>query len=197
MPNVGELFHAAFGPPNPAVEDGLPHATPYWPAMKDHCGAGYFLDRYLYLFGTGLERLHACLDAWSFIVPPRTPGRTILGYNAHGCIVVLEDPKSVEVRVLHPLVVQYWGDPSLDFVSLIGRGLARRELPLFFDTSVYEAWRAESGRYLAPGRILGMGVPLSLDGEMTLGNFAEQDIVEYYEQAAPAYAEAFASMKGK
>lgn len=195
MPSAGELFHAAFGSPDPATEEGLSPELPVWRLNREVVGAGYFLDRYLYMFGPGLERLHEALDAWSFVVPPRTPERTILGYNMHGCIVVLESLKHVEIRILNPLTVQWWSDGNCNLISLLGRWMPQKLLPRFFDMNVYDEWRTRSGRHLKPDHILGMGVPLALDGKMTPKNFAEQDIVEYYQKAAPGYADAFASMK--
>jgi len=197
MPSTGELFHAAFGSPDPATEEGLPPDLAYWRLSHEIVGAGYFLDRYLYMFGTGLERLHEALDAWPFLVPPRTPERMILGYNMHGCIVVLESITKIEVRILNPLTVQWWKDNNCTFISLLARWMPQKLLPRFFDMEVYNEWRKRNGRYLKPDHILGMGVPLALDGKMTPKNFAEQDIVEYYKQAAPGYAKAFESMKKK
>jgi len=59
---------------------------------------------------------------------------------------------------------------------------------------VYEEHREQHGD-LDPFEILGIGVPLTLDGKMELDNFARQDIVAYYRDAAPAYKKAFAKMK--
>jgi len=190
-------FIKRVGTPDPPAPIGVPdEAHIIWPMFKDRIGAGYFLDRFLYLFGEGLERLEECLDAWSFVVPP-LDNRVILGCNAYGAILVLEhgdDASKEMVKVLNPLTVQYWGDPNLTFGSLIASWLPERRIPRFFDTEVYEEDREENGD-LDPFEILGIGVPLTLDGKMELDNFARQDIVAYYRDAAPAYKKAFAKMK--
>lgn len=192
-----ESFIAEVGTPNPPAPVGVPDdAHLMWPIYRKKIGAGFFLDRFLYLFGEGVERLEECLEAWSFLVPP-VEDRVILGYNAYGAILVLEHGQDADremVKVLNPLTVQYWGDRNLTFGSLIGSWLPERRIPRFFDTSVYEEHREEHGD-LDPFEILGIGVPLTLDGKMELDNFARQDIVAYYRDAAPAYKKAFAKMK--
>jgi hypothetical protein len=195
MSEVGDAFRRAFDPPDPAVADGLPEGTAngYWAELKEEVGSGYFMDRFLYLFGEGLQDLRVCLDAWSFIVPPHEH-RVILGYNAYGSLLVLEEnpaaPWKGRVHILDPLIVTYGTLPSLDFIGLIGSWLPEKRIPGFFETSVYERWCAESEAYLDPREILGIGVPLSLGGEMRLDNFAPQDIVEYYQTSGPIYERA-------
>lgn len=192
-----EDFINGVGTPDPSVSVGVPdEAHIMWPMFKKKIGAGYYLDRFLYLFGEGLERLEECLEAWSFVVPP-LENRVILGYSAYGAILVLEhgdDASKEMVKVLNPLTVQYFGDRNLTFGSLIGSWLPERRIPRFFDTSVYDEYREKSGD-LEPFEILGIGVPLTLEGKMELDNFAPQDIVAYYRDAAPAYKKAFAKMK--
>lgn len=199
MPTVADTFHAAFGDPDPSTADGLPPelALGAWGRWGKTTGAGWFDDRFLFLFGPGLEALEACLEAWSFLVPPPDGNRVILGYNAYGAILVHESKGAVDlVKVLNPLDVTYFANANLNLHSLVGSWLPERRLPRFFDKKVYAEWqRQHDGAALDDREILGIGVPLSLEGTLTLDNFAPQDIVEYYQQAAPAYARAFASMK--
>jgi len=194
MSAVGEKFQKAFGKPDPSAPDGLPNDTAggFWERLRPEVGSGYFLDRFLYLFGEGLQELTVCLKSWSFIVPSHED-RVILGFNAYGSLLVLEDgqdPSKERVYVLDPLHVTYTTRASCDFVGLLGSWLPEQRLPNFFDTSVYTAWGEENGTVLDPREILGIGVPLSLDGEMELENFAPQDIVEYYATTGPTYAKA-------
>src|SRR3954454_18474880 len=97
MADMAEAFSAAFGKPDPATPPGLHFESDgfheiMWRRNVDKIGAGWFRDRFLYLFGEGLEPLHACLDAWSFLVPPATSERMIVGRNAYGAIAFLDDP---------------------------------------------------------------------------------------------------------
>jgi len=191
----GDAFRGALGAPDPSVPDGLPEGTAngYWERLKPELGCGYFMDRYLYLFGEKLQELTTCLEAWSFVVPHHEP-RVILGYNAYGALLVLHEntaePWKNRVHVLDPLHVTYTTYPSFDFLGLIGSWLPEKRIPGFFDTSVYEAWSNETGAYLDPHEVLGIGVPLSLGGAMALDNFAAQDIVEYYKTSGPTYEKA-------
>jgi hypothetical protein len=64
---MGDLFKKRFGAPSPATENGL-HFAEYgprfsWEMSHEEIGSGWFLDRFLYLFGDGVDRLAACLDA--------------------------------------------------------------------------------------------------------------------------------------
>src|SRR4051794_23878413 len=91
-----EHFAKVFGSPKPRTPSGL-HFSPrraladVWnDLMYPDVGAGWYWDRFLYLFGPGLDELHACLDAWPFLVAPRRPDRMILGRNAYGAILFID-----------------------------------------------------------------------------------------------------------
>jgi hypothetical protein len=164
-----------------------------WERILRQTGSGWFMNRFLYLFGAGLRSLTACLDAWSFVVPPGKE-RIILGRNAYGTLLVLEDPEDAQsVYLLDPLRVVYWSDPGLDLLGLIGREMPRGNLPHFFEDGLYRVW-VQGDDYLPDTTIIAPIKPLSLGGTMDPTNFQEEEIVSYYQSTAPIYAKAFAKM---
>ncbi len=205
MTDAHDPLIRAFGPPSPETPPGL-HFRGDWEALvwrKLHAqsGAGYYWDRFLFLFGEGLERLHACLDAWSFVVPDDGVERMIVGRNAYGTLLVLESPNDAgprsRIAVLDPIGVTYRRHPDIDFVGLIGHWLPEKQLPDLLDRGVYDAWRSRTGRYLEPEHILAPKKPLGLGGAMQLDNFQDEEILTYYRTTAPIYARAFATTKGR
>lgn len=111
MSKLHDSFSKALGDASPKVPPALAFTryNPSWDLIKSEIGAGWFLDRFVYLFGDGLEPLKACLDAWSFVVPPHAD-RKIIGRNAYGAILVLEDGEDLDkesVHVLDPVNVDY------------------------------------------------------------------------------------------
>jgi hypothetical protein len=198
MTALTEIFVPKMGRPDPVEPSGLRFRNRYdqesWERRYADVGAGWYLDRFVYLFGPEAARLERCLDAWSFLVPPRNPDRMIVGRNAYGAILVLEhgnDPLPA-VHVLEPFVVTYWTHPQLDFVSLLGRFLPEGLIPHFMDGRLYKKWRKQTGKHLPTDAILAPRVPEGLGGTRTLTNFQVEDIFAYYESTAPVYAKAFA-----
>lgn len=164
-----------------------------WQERHARTGAGWFLGRFFFLLGEGLERLTPCLEAWSFLLPPAEE-RRILGYNAYGTLLVMDDEEQdglvAAVRMIDPLNVIAWSDPECVYTTLLNHWLADRALPNFFDTSVYLEWLEGAGRFLADDEILGINAPVPLGGEMTLANFTPMNIVDYYLATGPVYAKA-------
>ena len=78
---LGEPVDA--GPAVFASQD--PVALLQWESNLDEIRGGKYLDRFLWLFTPGLERLNACLEAWPFLVEP-CDDRVIIGRNAYGAI---------------------------------------------------------------------------------------------------------------
>lgn len=201
--NVKDDFVTAFGPTDaPAAplcftERFLQEA---WQRRQHRTGAGWFLGRFFFLLGEGLDRFSPCLDAWSFLLPPASE-RRIIGYNAYGALLVLEDEMEggmvAPVRLLEPTNVIYWGDPECVYGTLLNRWLPDRILPHFFDTSVYGQWLKTSGRFLGDDEILGIRHALPLGGEMTLDNFTPLNMVDYYRATGPAYAKAYRQQGGR
>jgi hypothetical protein len=198
MTALTEIFVPKFGRPDPSAPSGLQFGDPAyqerWERYYADIGAGWYLDRFVYLFGPDAARLERCLDAWSFLVPPRNPDRMILGRNAYGAILVMEhgnDPVPA-VHVLEPYVVTYWTHPYLDFVSLLGTFLPEGKIPHFMDTRLYKKWRKQARAHLQGDDILAPREPEGLGGTRTLENFQVEDIFAYYESTATVYAKAFA-----
>lgn len=194
---MANAFRERFGEPRPRVPTDIHfrRATNQdnWERIIRHTGSGWFMNRFLYLFGAGLQPLTACLDAWSFLVPPGKE-RIILGRNAYGTLLVLEEPEDAQaVYLLDPLRVVYWTDPDLELLGLIGGEMPRGNLPHFFEDDLYREW-ISGDHYLADDLIIAPITPMSLGGEMERNNFQEEQIVAYYQSTAPIYAKAFAKM---
>jgi len=170
----------------------------HWERLHEQVGSGWFRDGFLYLFGERLEALRACLDAWSFLVPPCSD-RVIVGRNAYGAILVLDNPSTPALEMVHvldPVTVTFTGDKTIQLVSLIGRALPENELRTFLDDGAYRAWLRENGvSRLGPDDILGVKVPTVLGGALVSSNLQLEDIGTYYQTTAPIYADAFAKLK--
>jgi WD40 repeat protein len=195
---VGEAFHAAFGDPQPAAPNGLFFKSSMerslWQSIQPEIGSGWYLDRFLYLFGDDLGHLEDCLDAWAFLVP-EGKDRKILGRNAYGSILVLENANEIDqkVFVLDPFRVVYWTHSQIVFGNLLGAYLPERLIPGFLDTALYDAWTEVNGP-LSDRTILGTKVPMGLGGALDPENVQEEDIVEYYRTTAPIYEKAWRKM---
>ena len=157
MTDVGKAFLESLGYPDPPLPNGIGFDTRaakrLWGRLHGEIGSGWFSNRFLFLFGQGVEAVAPCLEAWSFIVPPGRE-RLILGRNAYGALLVAEEPTSLGLRcpiyLLDPLHVRYWPDPRLTFVNLIGNWLPQGRLPDFCDRRLYLAWIEAAGEFLAP-----------------------------------------------
>jgi len=205
MSAIADAFVAAMGKPNPPSTPGLHFADERmqasWDRIQAEVGAGWFLNHFLCLFAEGLDSLGACLDAWSFLVPPSSSERLIAGRNAYGAILVVENSTKDlgglgEVHVLDPTAVAYWSHPDLYLRSMIGSWLPHNEIPHFLEHELYDAWLQQSGRYLVDDEILAMRAPRGLGGAMTLDNFYPENIFSYYETTGPIYAKAFPRKEG-
>jgi hypothetical protein len=196
-PQLPDHFVEAFGPPDEATAPmhfSEPFLEQDWTWRCRRTGAGWFLGRFFFLLGDGLGRFTPCLEAWSLLLSTPANERKIIGYNAYGALLVLENELDrgvvAPVRLVEPTNVVYWGDPECAYGTLLNRWLPSRLVPHFFDTSVYEQWLKSSGRFLGDGEILGIRAALPLGGEMKLDNFSPMNIVDYYRATGPAYAKA-------
>ena len=74
MSFLGDAFVSGMGKPDIAMPNGLNFKNLYtkqlWEQVHNEIGSGWFLNRFVYLFGEGLHKLQPCLDAWSFLVKP-------------------------------------------------------------------------------------------------------------------------------
>jgi hypothetical protein len=197
-------FLKVYGRAKPKAKDGL-HLPPawamWWSRLKKEISPGWYKDRFLYLFGEGLDDYKRCLDAWSFLLPNDVE-RIILGRNAYGSLLILEDPTNEmggQIGVLETLTVQYTTRSDWLLSGLLVGLLVNGELDIFVDDSVYSEWRQGAKKtkspFLPDDVILGIQTPLPLDGTMTLSNFRARPIVEYYEATADVYRDAYRSAK--
>jgi hypothetical protein len=193
MSQHGEAFIKAMGRPDPSAEGGPachdPAAAAALQALRTEVGGGWFKDRFLYLFGDELDTLRPCLDAWSFLVRGGSAGRTIIGRNAHGALLVMEDGNAAQhVFVLDPFRVAYWGDYGLTLQEAAGHALCQPGLlSEFLDDGAYRAWVKEYEAELDMEDVLGFKVPKALGGTISADNLQLDGMVEYYQETAPIY----------
>src|ERR1043165_5863336 len=110
MSEVGDAFIASIGKPDMPTPSGLNFKDPtdkrLWEQIHREIGSGWFMNRFLYLFGESLDELLPCLDAWPFLIKPGRE-RMILGRNAYGALLVAEEPTNkgytCPVYMLDPL----------------------------------------------------------------------------------------------
>jgi len=194
MSELGEVFISTFGKPDPAVPCGISfkghNLAFFWDELQQEIGSGWFLDRFVYLFGEGLDDFQVCLDAWRFLLPDNKE-RMVVGKNAYGAMLVAEEPSkhalSSPIGILDPLTVSYQTDPNLIFSNLIGFYLPEKKLSQFLNTSLYDAWRKTLNDELELHEILAIKVPLTLGGKMEASNFQPENIVDYYQTTADIY----------
>ncbi|MBC6993259.1 hypothetical protein QWY85_13580 [Neolewinella lacunae] len=189
-----EAFKQKFGSPNPAatpIHFSATWAQGLWQYFVDQAGAGYFLHGFVYLFGAEANDLNPLLAHWHFLFETEVE-RMVIGRNAYGALLVLENPDQDATRgkvgLLDPLTVSYFTDPNLTFVSLQARWLPLDLLPRFLDDSVYRTWRTTDPATLAFDQLLAIKQPLSLGGKMDLENFQVENIFDYYRSTGEVYA---------
>lgn len=198
MSLVGSNFIGRLGRPHPRVPSGLGlEGTSFgsiWETADEEIGAGWFLDRFTYLFGEGINRLLPCVEAWSFLCPPHSD-RRVIGRNAYGALLVLDGIAGAivggKVWLLDPARLCRFENRNLDLVGLVGDWLPNDRLPGFLDRTLFDTFVAKTGSQLADDEMLGLKVPLPMGGTMTLENVQVENIVAYYQSTAPIYAAHF------
>jgi hypothetical protein len=162
-------------------------------------GSGWFMNGFLYLFGEGLDALRPCLDAWSFLVPKATKDRKIIGRNAYGAIIVMDnesDHGKERIGILDPCNVEYWTDERWLFPNFLGAFLAGRLLPHpFLDDGAYRQWIAQNQVTLQLEDALILATPLTLGGKLEVENLQLENIVEYYQSSARIIKKAVTAAK--
>lgn len=134
---------------------------------------GWYKGRFLYLFGDELAQFQPCLDAWSFLVPAGHSDRRIIGRNAYGALLVLEDgnkPGSEHIYLLDPYLVTYTTSKDLTLSSLVGRWLPAGELSSFTDDGVYRDWVKANEVEPELDDVLGFKTPRALGGAFDVHN---------------------------
>lgn len=198
--DMAEAFTKALGKPDPATSAGLQFegfSQRIWEQNAEKLGAGFFRDRFLYLFGEGMAALKPCLDAWSFLIPPNAE-RMIVGRNAYGAIAFVDNANQVasKLYVVDPLTVDLISDDGLDLWRFIGRYLPENLIENFLADGVYRRWLAENQLALELDMALAITTPLTLGGKMELDNFSVENIVAYYQSTAPIYAKGIGQRQG-
>jgi hypothetical protein len=199
MTEGAAAFLQTLGEPNPKTSNGLVFRDRYaqglWNVRYADVGAGWYRDRFLYLFGPGLDRLQACLHAWSFMGTFSDP--MIVGHNAYGALLVLENANSADeaIHVIDPIAIEHWTNPNMHLLNMIGHFIPNQEMRGFLDDSIYRAWITAEKRYLLSEMILAAKTPIPLGGQPSPDNFQEEEIVSFYQSTAPIYEKAMAAAK--
>ncbi len=127
-----------------------------WRMMHDEEGAGWYRNRFLYLFGAELPPVQPFLDLWAAKLEPGVE-RILIGYNAHGMLLLAESPTDegtdAQIVLLDPARGLVWREEGLDFTSLISDWLPEDRIPHFQDHADYDAYVAQHGP-LSPGQVL-------------------------------------------
>ncbi|THH39402.1 hypothetical protein [Neolewinella litorea] len=194
MASAIDAFKQAFGDPAGAPEVPLVFPAAWaqgiWSYFVQEAGVGPFRDGFLHLFTERVQTLSDLLDDWSFLFADQRE-RWVIGTNAYGALLVLEDPikegTKGRVGLVDPLEVRYFSDPNLTLMSLLGRWLPEDRLPHFLNDRVYQDWLTTHPGGLAFGDILAIKTPLPLGGKMALENFQVEPIASYYATTGPLY----------
>lgn len=201
MTVMKDTFVRVFGKPKPKTPNVVHFKDPgleaIWKLCEKDTGAGWYMNRFVYMFGPQVERWAPCLDAWSFLVPRSRARRIIIGRNAYGALLVVDDTADAPAHVLDPFLMVYWSHPNLHFGNLLATWLPQNQIPGFLDDTLYQAWIKVRKKPLEDDLILAPKTPFGLGGEMDPANFQEEEIVSYYQTTAPIYAKAYAKMGKK
>jgi hypothetical protein len=194
MSSVGEAFIQGIGRPNPIEPTTLRFskslAQRIWEQLQEEIGSGWYMNKFLYLFGDELNSLSPCLEAWDFLFESQID-RKIIGKNAYGFLLVIEalDTQGINapVGLIDPWNVRYWNHDGLGFINLIGNWLPEGRIPGFLQNILYESWQGQTQNYLDFSEMIAIKQPLSLGGEIEADNFQVKNLVEYYQTTAPIY----------
>lgn len=197
MSTVGDEFIQSIGKPDENIALGFQFSMEWDQIVLDdvyaEIGAGFFQNKFLYLFGEEVEALNACLAHWDFIFTDNID-RKVIGRNAHGSLLLIENESEMgttaSIGYLDLLNCTYSTNPDLDFLSLIGNWLPNDLLGNFREDSVYSTFLERTQLELNPNEILAIKVPHVLGGENTVNNFQIENIFEYHESIARVYKEA-------
>lgn len=202
MSHLGETFLSGVGPANPSQ----PYAFKFekmtdqmWlDLIAAEINAGWYQNRFLFLFGEGLNALNKCLDEWDFIFT-EPKDRKVIGRNAYGALLIVENANDngyiSSIGVLNPLNVSYFTNEHLIFSNLLGSWLPGKRLPDFHDTRLYDAFHKTTGQYMTNDEMLAIKKPLTLGGTMSADNFQIENILDYYKTTGKIYREVMSKAK--
>jgi hypothetical protein len=184
-------FAERFGAPDPAVPSGLTYTSSMlkrkWESrLFPKIGAGWYWDRFLFLFGEGLDALQPCLDAWAAHLPPADEYQ-IAGRNAYGTVWVEVNPNGStdERRVafldLHQGKV--WQYAQSDLGHCVANVFPQLKVPEFLDRRGFDDWVAAGND--AP-RLDQCLAPKDVGAGMKLANLQLEDIVAAFQSRVPA-----------
>lgn len=207
MTEVGKVFKETLGKPNPKTETALIFknlAYSYiWKELSKELGAGWFLNKYIYLFGPAIKKLNRAIEAWDFLMPDDTKDRMVIGFTAFGSILIVENgnskkvDKPIRVGLLDPFLIRYFRNPNLDFIGLMGYWFPHRELSNVFDGKVenfYQQFFSKNNDRKSDFQIFGILKAPVFGGELSVSNFQLMDIVKYFEYVtAPPYKKAYSA----
>jgi hypothetical protein len=160
--------------------------------VTNDIGYGQYQDGFLLLFSDQLDDLQSCLDTWNFLIPADGVSRKVVGRNAYGSLLVIENREAngtaSQMGIVDTVTVSYWNNEHCLFANFLGHWLPQKKvLHTFTDNSVYAQWRKNTGASLEPGQILAPKVPLGLGGKMELSNFQPENFKTYFESTAAIY----------
>ncbi|MCC2545567.1 hypothetical protein LJY25_03855 [Hymenobacter sp. BT175] len=156
-----------------------------WRMMYDEVGSGWYRNRFLYLFGAGLPPVQLFLEAWAAKLAPGVE-RILIGYNAHGLLLLAENPTEegtdAPILLLDPARGTVWREEGLDFTSLISDWLPENRIPHFLDQAGYDAYVTQHG-FLAPGQVLALPGALH-PGEAPDAAYQPEELLSYHQRRA-------------
>jgi hypothetical protein len=189
--------------PDPALPPGLNLLTgvqkAYWKLEHRVGGAGWYWDRFLFLFGKGVGELDRCLRAWAPLAGEDNE-RILVGRNAYGAILVLDQARlnsTSKIRILDPFQLSYAGRDRTSFGDLFSTVIPDNTFPSFFSDRLYGIWRKREARLLGDNEILAPRVPEDAGGKWEIDNLAPEDLFAFYERTAVEWAPLLAAAARK
>jgi hypothetical protein len=198
LPSELPTYARILGPPDPRLPSGLKLVSAsdraYWRLVYRDVGAGWYWDRFLFLFGAGVEELRGCLAAWSPLCG-EDDERVVLGRNAYGAILFIDRAgrnASSRMRILDPFQLTCSSKDGENLQELFADVIPNNRYPAFFSNRLYEVWRKREGLGLAEDEILAPRRPEDEGGKWELANLAPEGLRAFFERTATDWAPAIA-----